>query len=116
MKPVTSALTVLQSENNTHMGCMLPTVFQLREKLQRMEATSKLCLPLLQALQEGLEKRFGEMMKDSELIAAAILLPKFKTSWTFDTQIIETENRLYFVQHVILALDAAELGHSAEFD
>ncbi|XP_060742575.1 uncharacterized protein LOC132856807 isoform X2 [Tachysurus vachellii] len=90
MKPVTSALNVLQSENNTHMGCMLPTVFQLRKKLQRMEATSKLCLPLLQALQEGLDKRFGEMMKDPELIAAAILLPRFKTSWTSDTQIIET--------------------------
>ncbi|GAA6095235.1 uncharacterized protein LOC113065358 [Tachysurus ichikawai] len=90
MKPVTSALTILQSENNTHMGCMLPTVFQLRAKLQRMETTSKLCLPLLQALQEGLDKRFGEMMKDPELIAAAILLPRFKTSWTSDTQIIET--------------------------
>ncbi|GAA6108336.1 uncharacterized protein LOC113065358 [Tachysurus ichikawai] len=90
MKPVTSALTILQSENNTHMGCMLPTVFQLRAKLQRMETTSKLCLPLLQALQEGLDKRFGEMMKDPELIAAAILLPRLKTSWTSDTQIIET--------------------------
>ncbi|GAA6065117.1 uncharacterized protein LOC120484120, partial [Tachysurus ichikawai] len=90
MKLVTSALTILQSENNTHMGRMLPTVFQLRAKLQRMETTSKLCLPLQQALQEGLDKRFGEMMKDPELIAAAILLPRFKTSWTSDTQIIET--------------------------
>ncbi|GAA6085506.1 E3 SUMO-protein ligase ZBED1-like, partial [Tachysurus ichikawai] len=102
MKPVTSALTILQSENNTHMGCMLPTVFQLRAKLQRMETTSKLCLPLLQALQEGLDKRFGEMMKDPELIAAAILLPRFKTSWTSDTQIIETGTII--LQHFTLLL------------
>lgn len=27
MKPVTLALTVLQSGSNIHMGCLLPTVF-----------------------------------------------------------------------------------------
>ncbi|XDV53656.1 hypothetical protein PO909_022103 [Leuciscus waleckii] len=73
MKPVTSALTVLQSESNTHMGCLLLTVFQLRVILRRMEASSKLCLPLLQALEDGLEKRFGEMMEDPELTAATTL-------------------------------------------
>ncbi len=33
---------------------------------------------------DGFENRFGHMLGDPELIAAAILLPKFKTIWTMD--------------------------------
>ncbi|KAL0152644.1 hypothetical protein M9458_052367 [Cirrhinus mrigala] len=36
-----------------------------------------------------LEKRFGEMLVDPELIAAAILVPKFKTCWTSDENILK---------------------------
>lgn len=65
-------------------------IFQLQAKLRRQETSSKLCLPLIRAIQDGVQKRFGEMMEDPELIAAAILLPKFKTTWTERPDIIET--------------------------
>ena len=48
-----------------------------------------MCLPLIRAIRHGVQKRFGEMIEDPELIAAAILLPKFKTGWTERTDIIE---------------------------
>ena len=54
-----------------------------------MEASSKMYLPLIRAIQDGVQKRFGGMMKDPKLIAAAILLPKFKTTWTENADIIE---------------------------
>lgn len=60
-----------------------------------------MCLPLIKAIQDGVQKRFGEMM-DPELISAAILLPKFKTTWTERPDIIEagwisTYNILWFL-------------------
>lgn len=71
------------------MGWLLPVIFQLQAKLKRLEASSKVCLPLIRALQDGVQKRFGGMMEDPELIAAAILLPKFKTNWTEKANVTE---------------------------
>lgn len=64
------------------MGWLLPVVFQLQAKLSRLETSSKMCLPLIRAVQDGVQKRLSGMMQDPELIAAAILLPKFKTERT----------------------------------
>ena len=43
----------------------------------------------MDTLQAALENRFGQMLGDPELIAAAILVPKFKTSWTSDDGILK---------------------------
>ncbi len=86
---VVKALNILQSETNTHMGWLLPVDFQLQAKLSRLETYSKMCLPLIRAVQDGVQKHFGGMMQDPKLIAAAVLLPKFKTTWTERTDILE---------------------------
>ncbi|RXN09935.1 zinc finger BED domain-containing 1-like protein [Labeo rohita] len=65
-----------------------------------------MCLPLIRAVQDGIEKRFGGMIKDPELIAAAILLPKFKTTWTERADIIEA-GLVYVRQHLDQMAEAA---------
>lgn len=105
VKPVVKALNILQSEKNTHMGWLLPVIFQLRAKLKRLEASSQICLPLIQAIHEGLQKRFGGMMEDPQVIAAAIILPKFKTFWTDKPDVIEAGNSSsIFVRSIFLTL------------
>lgn len=84
MSPVAKALDVLQGETRVQMEWLVPTITLLRTKLQHLHVTSKFCEPLIAALLSGLEKRFGEMLTDPELIAAAILDPKFKTCWASD--------------------------------
>ncbi|GAA6102325.1 uncharacterized protein LOC117808543 [Tachysurus ichikawai] len=88
MKPVAMALNVRQGESSVHMGLLLPTLYQLRDKLKRLESTCKMCTPLVHALQQGIQKRFGDVMKEPELIAAAILLPSFRTFWTTEENIL----------------------------
>ncbi|XP_061750887.1 uncharacterized protein LOC133549465 [Nerophis ophidion] len=88
MKPVAMALNILQGQSSLHMGFLLPTLHQLQNKLKKLESSCKVCRPLIDVLQEGIQKRFGEMMKQPELIAAAILLSKFRTSWTTDDSIL----------------------------
>lgn len=92
MKPFAMALNLLQGESSVHMGFLLPTLHQLLEKLKRLESTCKACQPLLKALHGGILKRFREVMKEPELIAAAILLPKFRTARTADQSILTTGN------------------------
>ncbi|KAL1248758.1 hypothetical protein QQF64_032974 [Cirrhinus molitorella] len=89
MSPVAKALDVLQGETSVQMGWLVPTITLLRTKLQHLHVASKFCEPLIAALLSGLEKRFGEMLADPEMIAAAILVPKFKTCWTSDKNILK---------------------------
>lgn len=78
MSPVAKALDVLQGETNVQMGWLV-TITLLKAKLQHLRISSKFCGPLIDALLAGLEKRFGQILSEPELIAAAILVPKFKT-------------------------------------
>lgn len=86
MTPVAQTTNVLQAEANIQMGWLLPTVKLLKSKLDRIKLPLKYCQPLVDALQVGIENRFGPVREDPELVAAAILLPKF---WTQEDETIK---------------------------
>lgn len=83
MSPVTQVINIL-GEKDVYMGWLLPTIGVLSTKLAKTKFQLKHCRPLVEALQEGMKNRFGEMSRDPELVAAAILIPKFKTAWIKD--------------------------------
>jgi len=89
MKPVTQALNILQSEGKMFMGFLLPTISILREKLSNLQATANTCIPLVNAVLAGIDRRFAEIFGDKEGIAAAILHPQFRTTWTDDHTLID---------------------------
>ncbi|XP_058254518.1 uncharacterized protein LOC131359012 [Hemibagrus wyckioides] len=89
MSPLDKALNILQAEIDVQMGWLLPTLTLLILKLDRIRISSRYCKPLVDAIQGGLQQRFGNMLVEPEFIAAAILVPKFKTSWTADEHIVK---------------------------
>ncbi|XP_051563717.1 uncharacterized protein LOC127446653 [Myxocyprinus asiaticus] len=89
MSPFAKALDVLQGETTVQMGWLVPTITLLKRKLQHIHISSRFCGPLVDALLAGIEKSFGQILVDPELIAAAILLPKFKTCWTSDKCVVK---------------------------
>ncbi|XP_043970018.1 uncharacterized protein LOC122829491 [Gambusia affinis] len=89
MRPVVKALNIMQAEADVHMGWLVPTISLLSVKLDRLRISAKFCQPLIDALQGGIQQRFGPMLADPELIAAAILLPKFRTSWTSNDDMLK---------------------------
>ncbi|KAK7158575.1 hypothetical protein R3I94_005030 [Phoxinus phoxinus] len=99
MSPVAQATNILQAEANAMMGWLLPTINLLTVKLDRVKLPLKYCKPLVDALQVGIMNRFGHMSGEPELIAAAILLPKFRTMWTKDEATIKTGTD-YIRQHL----------------
>lgn len=89
MSPVAMAVDVLQGEANVQLGGLVPTITLLKSKLQNLHTTVKYCGPLVDALLAGLERGFGEMLAEPELIAAAVLVPKFRKRWTTDEDILK---------------------------
>ena len=89
MKPVAQALNILQAEKKMYMGYLLPTITVLRHKIMMNAGSVKFCQPLVVALLDGIANRFEGTFCSSELIAAAILHPKFKMSWTDDSKTLE---------------------------
>ncbi|RVE69183.1 hypothetical protein OJAV_G00075280 [Oryzias javanicus] len=67
MKPVAITLNSLQGESSVHMGFLLPTLHQLQTKMKKVASSSKVCVPLIKDLQDGIQKRFQNMIKDPEL-------------------------------------------------
>ncbi|KAI2645241.1 Mitotic apparatus protein p62 [Labeo rohita] len=53
IKPLVTALNILQSETNMHLGWLPPVVFQFQAKLSRLETTSKM---FIRVVQDGIEK------------------------------------------------------------
>lgn len=89
MSPVAQATNILQAETNAQMGWLLPTIHLLQVKLDKVKLQLKYCKPLVDALLSGIQNRFGHMFMDAELVAAAILLPKFRMTWTKDDATIK---------------------------
>ncbi|XP_060777268.1 uncharacterized protein LOC132886535 [Neoarius graeffei] len=116
MTPVTQATNILQAETNVQMGWLLPTVKLLKIKLDRIKLKLKYCKPLVDALQVGIEDHSGPMMEDPELVAAAILLPKFRTNWTQEDETIKI-GMDYIKQHIEdFSLQSGEVNRSSSSD
>jgi len=99
MKPVAQALNILQSESKMFMAYLLPTITILKEKLQNRRESAGVCAPLIDAMLCAIDRRFAEAFADKDAIAAAILHPKFRTSWTDNQAVIDTGMR--HIRHLL---------------
>jgi hypothetical protein len=83
MEPFTQALDVLQNEDKMSLGCVLPTIKLLQEKMEEFSKDSSIvhCESLVLAIISGLYKRFGEMFKNVHMRLASVSDPNFKTIW-----------------------------------
>lgn len=61
---------------------MLPTINELLSKLEIIRRKETVyCQPLVTALYDGVNKRFGALQENNFLIIAAVRHPSFKTAW-----------------------------------
>ena len=86
-KPVADALDILQSENNTYYGILLPTLLALRKNLQKLnEKNFVFCKQLCELFLGSVETRFINFFNVSSpqaenAVIAALSYPRFKTRW-----------------------------------
>lgn len=86
MRPISEALDVLQADIKVNVGYLLPTLKLLLEKMEKLKHNSEVkhCKSIVNNLINSVKKRFAECFDDEELKIAAMLNPKFKTSWIDD--------------------------------
>jgi len=87
MKPVCCGLDILQGEKDIGLGYLLPTLTVMKSQLQsylEQPRPLQVCGPLIQALQAGIDRRFGEIWQNSDAQLAAVVHPKFKLDWLED--------------------------------
>ena len=82
MKPLAIALDIFQSEADTFMCSLLPTIVYLTDSMEKKKEKLKeserlVVIPLIDAVTDGIHKRFGNIMGNEKVIASSIL-PKFK--------------------------------------
>lgn len=77
MEPFTEALDVLQNEENMSIGCVIPTMKLLIEKMEEFgtDPTIIHCGPLVSAVLLGLQTRFERLLTEHHLIIASISDP-----------------------------------------
>ncbi|XP_014192605.1 uncharacterized protein LOC106633426 isoform X2 [Haplochromis burtoni] len=79
MRPLTVDLDILQGEDNTFYGILLPTLETLMFKTLELSTD----LQILENLPEAVvtKTRFSEVLESEDALLAAVTLPKFKLHW-----------------------------------
>ena len=83
------------------MGYLLPTIVKLREKLVAKSFSATSCKPLIKALVDGIDRRFKDLYSDMDVIAAAIIHPKFNIYWTDNSSLINSGIQVLHILHII---------------
>lgn len=83
MAPLAKALDVLQSNRMAYAGVLVPTISILLEKMDQMTHETNLhhCNPLVDAIINGVKKRFAYIFQDARLLIASASHPMFRLTY-----------------------------------
>jgi hypothetical protein len=94
------ALDKIQGEEQAYLGSLLPIIAALIMMLQYFDNRPLVyCRPLVEALQNGMKKRFGKLMDDLDVLLAAAFHPQFRSSAVRQLEGMEGEKRNCFTNH-----------------
>ncbi|KAI4890782.1 hypothetical protein NFI96_007797, partial [Prochilodus magdalenae] len=87
LKPLTTALDILQGEDNRYYGTLLPTLEILMSKtLELQNERSRMTVGLPDAIVQAIKVRFSTVLDSKDALLAAVSLPKFKLRWFRDDE------------------------------
>ena len=88
VKPVATAIDILQGDKNCYLGCVLPSSNSTKSLITNVEnvryVPTSVAVPLKNPILHGLHARFDQHFRHTDFILAAICHPKFKLYWVED--------------------------------
>jgi hypothetical protein len=95
MKPLSQALDIFQNEESMSLGCVLPVLTVLKEKLVEMEKDRSIthCIPLVGSLLDSISARFNHLFLQKHLQLASLSDPHFNL-WVQDKESKESDTDL----------------------
>lgn len=101
LDPFQEAMSQVEGENMVTLSCVAPVVFGLEHSLKLfMESKPIYCLNLANALQSSIKKRLHPFLERTDVIAAAVMDPRFKLAW-LSCEEIKMENISKIVDLII---------------
>ena len=70
VKPVATAVDILQGDKNCYLGCVLTTIKSLMANVQN--TPTSLAAPLKTAILDGLHVKFDHLFRNEDFILAAV--------------------------------------------
>ncbi|XP_061704514.1 uncharacterized protein LOC133534820 [Cydia pomonella] len=115
LKPVAAVLDILQGENNTYYGLLLPTLLMLKKKVHALQQNNyQYCKPIAVQLLKQVQSRFDDLLKltgpaAEKAIIAAHSYPRFKNSWY---QCVDSEHHARLKNMFLTAVSEESQHHS----
>lgn len=83
MRPLANTLDALQSDSDSYLGCLLPRIAHLKMRfVAKLEGGNlTYTLAIVQAIVDGIAKRFDPMFKDERYRLASCFHPSYKLLW-----------------------------------
>lgn len=111
MEPIATGLDILQGDKKASLGYVLPTLYTIKNQINRIGLLTEHRSVLREKLMECFDKRFFDIMEineiNKELIVAAISHPKFKLTWLPETDLHSAES-IFIDECLALALHAPQ--------
>lgn len=106
--PIAEALDIMQGENNTYYGIVLPCLYALRKQLKKIKRNTifNYCQPLIETYINSVEKRFVKYFDTStpefqNAAVASVSFPRFKNKWLCCVLLDQRNNVLNIFKTVI---------------
>ncbi|XP_070152354.1 uncharacterized protein [Polyergus mexicanus] len=105
---------IFSEKQSSHL---LPVLSTLQRKLENLNKSDLIdCHSLVEAIQQGLNKRFLTIFETKELIIAACLHPKFKLNWLTGEKRKRAENYLEDLLGIRSTENSSKAGKSDDHD
>jgi hypothetical protein len=73
MQPIAIAMNKLQGEEGAYIGILIPEILEILFKLKKVTDKVKSMMPLIKALQAGIQQRFGDVLQADDYNIAVML-------------------------------------------
>lgn len=107
--PVATALDLLQGEQYSYLGCLLPVIADLKHKIQAMldglGGKFYYCRPLLLVLKEAINKRFTAQYDDRNYLLASMVHPAWKLTWA----LLVDEDKINEMRELLISEIASQM-------